>query len=82
MHLLVHNRVRVDGEYGGLGLVLEGNPWPGRPEAYEMADSPARLTQRYVEVSRTGGDCPGRGYPPRTTPRPPMRKTGSTDSSL
>lgn len=48
----VDNRVRVDGEYGGLGLVLDGNRWPGRPEAYEMADSPARLTDRYVEVSR------------------------------
>ena len=48
----VDNRVRVDGEYGGLGLVLDGNRWPGRPEAYEMANSPARLTARYVEVSR------------------------------
>jgi hypothetical protein len=48
----VDNRVRVDGEYGGLGLVLDGNRWPGRPEAYEMADSPTRLTDRYVEVSR------------------------------
>jgi hypothetical protein len=44
--------VRVDGEYGGLGLVLDHNRWPGRPEAYEMADSPARLTDRYVQVSR------------------------------
>ena len=42
----------VDGEYGGLGLVLTGNRWPGPPEAYEMTDSQARLTQRYVEVSR------------------------------
>lgn len=48
----VDNRVRVDGEYGGLGLVLDQNRWPGRPEAYEMADSPARLTERYVQVSR------------------------------
>ncbi len=45
--------MRVDGEYGGLGLVLDQNRWPGgRPEAYEMADSPARLTERYVQVSR------------------------------
>lgn len=49
---VVENRVTVDGEYGGLGLVLDGNRWPGRPEAYEMADSPARLTARYLEVSR------------------------------
>jgi hypothetical protein len=47
----VDRRVRVDGEYGGLGLVLDANRWPGRPQAYEMTDSEARLTQRYVEVS-------------------------------
>lgn len=45
-------RVRVDGEYGGLGLVPGNNRWPGRPESYEIVDTPARLTQRYVEVSR------------------------------
>ncbi|AQT78893.1 glycoside hydrolase [Mycolicibacterium litorale] len=49
---VVDNRVRVDGEYGGLGLVLATNRWPGRPQAYEMADTPNRLTDRYVEVSR------------------------------
>ena len=48
----VDRRVRVDGEYGGLGLVLNENRWPGRPQAYEMTDGQARLTQRYVEVSR------------------------------
>ena len=48
----LEHRVVVDGEYGGLGLVLDGNRWPGRPQAYEMTDSQARLTQRYVEVSR------------------------------
>jgi hypothetical protein len=50
--VVVDRRVRVDGEYGGLGLVLNGNRWPGKPQAYEMTDSPARLTQRYVEVNR------------------------------
>ena len=45
-------RVMVDGEYGGLGLVLDKNRWPGRPLAYEMTDSPARLTDRYVEISQ------------------------------
>jgi hypothetical protein len=50
--VVVDRRVRVDGEYGGLGLVLQGNRWPGPPQAYEMTDSEARLTQRYVEVSR------------------------------
>lgn len=44
-------RMTVNGEYGGLGLIEEGNRWPGPPMAYEMTDSKARLTQRYVEVS-------------------------------
>ena len=44
-------RVRVDGEYGGLGLAFDDNRWPGQPMSYEMVPSPARLTQRYVEVS-------------------------------
>ncbi|HEX2286550.1 MAG TPA: glycoside hydrolase family 2 TIM barrel-domain containing protein, partial [Mycobacterium sp.] len=48
----LEHRVVVDGEYGGLGLVLNGNSWPGRPQAYEMTDSKVRLTERYVEVSR------------------------------
>jgi hypothetical protein len=50
--VVVDRRVRVDGEYGGLGLVLNENRWPGKPQAYEMTDSPARLTQRYIEVNR------------------------------
>jgi glycosyl hydrolase family 2 len=45
-------RVTVDGEYGGVGLVLDQNRWPGRPEAYEMADSQARLTERYVKITQ------------------------------
>jgi hypothetical protein len=48
----LEHRAVVDGEYGGLGLVLDRNRWPGRPQAYEMTDSQARLTERYVEVSR------------------------------
>ncbi|WP_218952131.1 glycoside hydrolase family 2 protein [Amycolatopsis anabasis] len=46
------HRVIVDGEYGGLGLVLDGNRWPGPPQAYEMTPTRQRLTERYVEVSR------------------------------
>jgi hypothetical protein len=45
-------RVTVDGEYGGLGLALDQNRWPGRPEAYEMIDNQAHLTERYVKVSQ------------------------------
>jgi hypothetical protein len=48
----LEHRVVVDGEYGGLGLVVDRNRWPGKPQAYEMADSPARLTERYIDVSR------------------------------
>jgi hypothetical protein len=44
-------RVRVAGEYGGLGLALDQNRWPGQPMSYEMVDTPWRLTQRYVDVS-------------------------------
>ncbi|MGV0795070.1 glycoside hydrolase family 2 protein [Mycolicibacterium sp. XJ1819] len=44
-------RVTVNGEYGGLGLVVEQNRWPGPPMAYEMTDSKEQLTKRYVEVS-------------------------------
>lgn len=46
------NRVRVDGEYWGLGLVLDNNRWPGRSQAYEMTRSADGLTARYVDVSR------------------------------
>jgi len=48
----LEHRVVVDGEYGGLGLVLDTNRWPGLPQAYEMTDGEPRLTQRYVEISR------------------------------
>ncbi len=41
----------VDGEYGGLGLVVDGHRWPGEPQAYEMTPTPAQLTKRYAEVS-------------------------------
>ncbi len=44
-------RATVDGEYGGLGLVLDGHCWPGPPNAYEMTPTPERLTERYAEVS-------------------------------
>lgn len=50
--VVADRRVMVAGEYGGLGLALDKNRWPGRPQAYEMTDSHARLTERYVDVSR------------------------------
>ncbi|MFE6615093.1 glycoside hydrolase family 2 protein [Amycolatopsis sp. NPDC057786] len=45
------DRVIVDGEYGGLGLVLDDHRWPGEPQAYEMTLTSAQLTKRYAEVS-------------------------------
>jgi hypothetical protein len=50
--MVPEHRVVVDGEYGGLGLVFDKNRWPGPPQAYEMIDSQARLTERYVKVSQ------------------------------
>ncbi|MEY7971990.1 glycoside hydrolase family 2 protein [Saccharomonospora xinjiangensis] len=44
-------RAIVDGEYGGIGLVVEGHAWPGEPMAYEMVGDRDRLTARYVELS-------------------------------
>ena len=49
---LVPNRVRVNGEYGGLGMAIDKNRWPGRAESYEMVATQNHLTDRYVEVSR------------------------------
>ncbi|WP_103350420.1 glycoside hydrolase family 2 protein [Amycolatopsis sp. CA-128772] len=45
------NRAIVNGEYGGLGLALEGHCWPGPPNAYEMTPTRERLSSRYAEVS-------------------------------
>ncbi|WP_396894270.1 glycoside hydrolase family 2 protein [Mycolicibacterium sp.] len=57
----VPNRVRVSGEYGGLGLVIDKNRWPGRPMSYEMVDTQARLTERYVQVSHVLEDLARNG---------------------
>ncbi|WP_020501180.1 glycoside hydrolase family 2 [Sciscionella marina] len=45
-------RAIADGEYGGLGLVLDGHVWPGKPQAYEMEKTQQQLTRRYGEVSK------------------------------
>ncbi|WP_328443799.1 glycoside hydrolase family 2 protein [Amycolatopsis sp. NBC_00438] len=48
----VHDaRAIVDGEYGGLGLVLDDHRWPGPPNAYEMTLTSEGLTECYAEVS-------------------------------
>ncbi|WP_410674709.1 glycoside hydrolase family 2 protein [Amycolatopsis sp. cmx-4-68] len=48
---IIDGRATVDGEYGGLGLVLDDHRWPGPPNAYEMTPTRERLTERYAEVS-------------------------------
>jgi hypothetical protein len=53
--------VRVNGEYGGLGLAIDKNRWPGRPMSYEMVDTHARLTERYVQVSHALEDLARNG---------------------
>ncbi|MGW4489051.1 glycoside hydrolase family 2 protein [Amycolatopsis sp. NPDC004368] len=45
------HRALVDGEYGGLGLVLDDHRWPGPPNAYEMTADADQLTHRYSEIS-------------------------------
>jgi len=49
--LATDHRATADGEYGGLGLVVDGHTWPGEPIAYEMTADHDELTRRYVEVS-------------------------------
>jgi hypothetical protein len=44
-------RAIVDGEFGGLGLIMKEHDWPAPPSAYEMEDNKAQLTQRYSETT-------------------------------
>ena len=45
-------RVAIDGEHGGFGLQVAGHLWFGDGHAYEMTDSVAENTRRYVENQR------------------------------
>ncbi|ASR39607.1 glycoside hydrolase [Prauserella marina] len=49
--LLKDGRATVAGEYGGLGLVVDGHVWPGEPLAYELTADREELTRRYAELS-------------------------------
>jgi hypothetical protein len=45
------DRAAVQGEFGGIGLHVEGHEWDhARSFAYEMAPDPAALTRRYTEL--------------------------------
>jgi hypothetical protein len=46
------DRISMDGEYGGLGLVNSAHDWPGPPGAYEMEPDSATLTRRYVQLQQ------------------------------
>ncbi len=46
------NRIAIDGEYGGLGLIVPGHMWPGTPFSYEMEPDSATLTSRYVGLAQ------------------------------
>jgi beta-galactosidase/beta-glucuronidase len=45
-------RAAALGEYGGVGLQLEGHMWPVETNAYEMKDSREALTARYEELQK------------------------------
>jgi len=45
-------RAAVQGEFGGLGLEVEGHRWPLPRFAYEWQPSGAALTARYIELIR------------------------------
>lgn len=44
-------RVLVLGEYGGLGLHVDGHEWSTSAFAYEMLPTPTALTTRYVQIT-------------------------------
>ncbi|WP_460605663.1 LamG-like jellyroll fold domain-containing protein [Jatrophihabitans fulvus] len=46
------DRISIDGEYGGFGLVVDGHVWPGPPGAYEMEPDSATLTEKYVQAQQ------------------------------
>ena len=76
-------RAAVDGEYGGLGLRVDGHMFdPANGFAYEMEPDAATLTRRYAELQ---GSCcrsrSGAGSRRPSTPRSPTSRTSSTAST-
>ncbi len=43
-------RAAALGEYGGVGSLVSGHMWPGKPHAYEMQPTPDALTKRFEQI--------------------------------
>ena len=63
MYLYDAKRVTVLGEYGGIGLPVEGHLWaPDRNWGYIKFASPAEVTDEYVKYARQLKDMVARGF--------------------
>lgn len=63
MYLYDANRVNVLGEYGGIGLPVEGHLWtPDRNWGYVKFTSPKEVTDEYVKYARQLKEMVARGF--------------------
>lgn len=63
MYLTDAGRVNVLGEYGGIGLPVEGHLWtPDRNWGYVKFTSPEEVTDEYVKYARQLKDLVARGF--------------------
>ena len=63
MYLFDTRRVNVLGEYGGIGMPVEGHIWtPDRNWGYIKFASPAEVTEEYVKYARQLKDMVVRGF--------------------
>ncbi len=63
MYLYDAKRVTVLGEYGGIGLAVEGHLWaPDRNWGYIKFTSPADVTEEYVKYARQLQEMIARGF--------------------
>ena len=63
MYLFDSRRVNVLGEYGGIGMPLEGHLWtPDRNWGYVKFASPAEVTDEYVKYALRLKDLVTRGF--------------------
>ena len=54
-------RASVLGEYGGLGLPVEGHMWEKKTWGYKVMTDPAQLTKKYVNFARMLADLEKKG---------------------
>ncbi len=54
-------RAMVLGEYGGLGLPVEGHMWEKKTWGYRVMSDPGQLTRKYVSFSRMLADLEKKG---------------------